>query len=317
MLKLLHDIQLPTQKVLAVAFSPDNQKCAAGDRDGIIHIIDVESGTVERKLKQHVEFVYTLAFNPDNGHLLSAGKDKSIREWDIETGTFIKDHAGIFVSQGARTMGAQSFKPSTRSHKMTILSIAAVKGGRMATASQDKFVKLWKNGEPIRTFDWHTAPVTCVRFQPETDILFSASRDLTLRSWNESNGALIHKYSGHYAEIVAFEFINDTHFVSVDVAGYVMLWHVERESPLEIIYQSGGRIQTATYQNGILWLGHETGKLEAVQIDIENIRKIEKPEFSIEHHRCEVRSICVSENGYMVSSDNAGKVAIWSIDSHV
>lgn len=317
MLKLLHDIQLPTQKVLAAAFSLDNQKCAAGDRDGMIHIIDVASGAVERKLKQHVEFVYTLVFNPDNGHLLSAGKDKSIREWDIETGMFIKDHAGIFVSQIARTMGAQSFKATTRSHKMTILSIAAVKGGRMATSSQDKYVKLWKNGEPIRTFDWHTAPVTCVRFQPETDILFSASRDLTLRSWNETNGALIHKYSGHYSEIVAFDFIDAKHFVSVDVAGYVLLWNVDQESPLEIIYQSAGRIQTSAYRNGILWLGYETGCIEGIKIDIADIQKIEKSEFSIHHHHCEVRCIDISENGYMVSSDNAGKVAIWSIDYHV
>lgn len=317
MLKLLHDIQLPTQKVLAVEFSLDEQKCAAGDRDGIIHILDVESGTVEKKLRQHVEFVYTLAFNPDNGHLLSAGKDKSIREWDIESGAFIKDHAGIFVSQGARTMGAQSFKPTTRSHKMTILSIAAVKGGRMATSSQDKYVKLWKHGEPIRTFDWHSAPVTCVRFQPETDILFSASRDLTIRSWNEETGALIHKYSGHYAEIIAFDFLDKNHFISVDVAGYVLIWNVDHESPIEIIYQADGRIQTATCQNHILWLGFENGKLEAIKIDLNQIQKIEKSDFSIQHHQSEVRCIRASKNGYMLSCDNAGKVAIWSIENNV
>lgn len=315
MLKLLHDIQLPTQKVLAVAFSLDDRKCAAGDRDGFIHIIDVASGHVTLKLKQHVEFVYTLAFHPDNGHLLSAGKDKSIREWDIETGSFIKDHAGIFVTQGARTMGAQSFKPTTRSHKMTILSLAAVKGGKMATASQDKYVKLWKNGEPIRTFDWHSAPVTCVRFQPGTDVLFSASRDLTVRSWNEENGALIHKYTGHCAEIIALDFIDSEHFVTADVSGTVIVWHVDQESPIEIVYQASDRLQTATFDKDFLWLGYENGKLEAVKIDVQQIQKIEKADFSIQHHTCEIRCIRATQNGYLASCDNAGKVMIWSLEN--
>lgn len=315
-LKLSHEIQLPSLKVLAVAFSQDEKICAAGDRDGFIHLIDTESGEVVRKLKQHVEFVYTLTFHPDNGNLLSAGKDKSIREWDIEKGVMVKDHAGIFMSQSARTMGAQSFKPTTKSHKMTILSLDIIPGGKMATGSQDRNVKLWKNGEPIRTYDWHTGPVTCVRFQPNTQILFSASRDLTIRSWNEENGALIHKYNGHYAEIIGLEFIDENTFVSVDVAGYVILWDAEQESPLAFIYQASGRIQCAklSYDKKILFLGYENGKIDALRID--GTQKIEKPDCTLQHHICEVRCICTASDGKIASCDNSGKVVIWRLEEN-
>ena len=89
LLDLVHTIQLPSAKALAVAIHPEGRLCAAGDRDGVIHIIDVASDEVVRKLRPHNEFVYTLAFHPETGHLFSAGKDKSIREWDIESGEFI------------------------------------------------------------------------------------------------------------------------------------------------------------------------------------------------------------------------------------
>ena len=119
------DIALPSQKVLAVAFSPDGTRIAAGDRDGVIHIIDPENGAVLRKLKQHVEFVYALAFDPDSGHLVSGGKDKSLREWDIESGTFLRDYTGIFQGgAAARTMAAQSCRQTSNGHTMTVLSIA-------------------------------------------------------------------------------------------------------------------------------------------------------------------------------------------------
>lgn len=307
-----HIIQLPSAKALAVAISPDAALCAAGDRDGVIHIIDTESGQVLRKLRPHVEFVYTLAFNPDNGHLVSAGKDKSIREWDCKTGQFIKDYAGIFISQGARTLGAQSFKPTTRSHKMTILSIALEKNGLMATGSQDTYVKFWKDGEPVRTYDWHRGPVTCVRFQPETNILFSASKDKDIRSWNDVNGALIHKYTGHLAEIVGLEFMNRNDFVSVDASGQVISWNVDSEKPVETIYDAQNRIQCATWIQAAqtLLLGFENGTIQALQINDPN-SKINSC-FSCAQHNINVRCIQATNSGLAASCDNAGKVILWN-----
>ncbi|MBQ9395231.1 MAG: hypothetical protein IJU23_06900, partial [Proteobacteria bacterium] len=267
-LTLTHTVQLPSGKALAVAISPDGKLCAAGDRDGYIHIIDVKSGEIVRKLGRHVEFVYTLAFNPDNGHLFSAGKDKSIREWDIETGTFIKDHAGIFVNAGARSMNSQALKAGTRSHSMTILDIALEKGGIMATASQDKHLKYWKDFEPFRTYDWHSAAVTCVRFQPETGILYSASRDKTIRSWNEINGAVINKYNGHYGEIIGLEFLDETTLVSSDNKGQVIVWNSHSESPALFVHESASPIFCSAIlrKNKLLFLCLEHGSIELVII---------------------------------------------------
>ena len=312
-LKLTHTVQLPSAKALAVAISPDGKLCAAGDRDGYIHIIDMKSGEIIKKLGRHIEFVYTLAFSPDNGHLFSAGKDKSIREWDIETGTFIKDHAGIFVNAGARSMNSQVLKQGTRSHSMTILDIALDKNNVMATASQDKHLKYWKNFEPFRTYDWHTAAVTCVRFQPETGILFSASRDKTIRSWNEVNGAVINKYNGHYGEIIGLDFVDETMFVSADNKGQVIVWNSNSESPAQFLHEADSPIfcSAVLKKKKILFLGLENGSIEAVKISTDKDAEHSKALLSVHEHESEVRSISVHEAGGVASGDNSGRVNLW------
>lgn len=307
----IHTVPLPSSKALAVAVKEN--RCAAGDRDGFIHIIDTQSGQIVRRLRQHVEFVYTLAFNPDNGHLVSAGKDKSIREWDIESGNMIIDYAGIFSSSAsAKTMASQKFKPGTRSHTMTILTIALDKNGLMGTGSQDNRAKLWKNGEPVRTYDWHTAPVTAVRFQPETHVFFSASKDKTIRSWDDVTGSLIHKYTGHLGEIVALDFIDAHHFVSCDNDGNVIGWNVDKESPEEFIYTSSNRLVCAHFHKAsqCLLLGCENGTLEVLDLS-GGVAKV-SASCTAQVHQIDVR--CIHSNGDLVAScDNAGKVVLWNL----
>ncbi len=312
-MQLFKQIKIPSAKALAVTFNADASRCAVGDRDGFIHIIETESGTILRKLKQHVEFVYALAMNPDNGCLVSVGKDRSIREWDIETGNFVKDYAGIFIPASARTLHAQNLKPTTRSHSKTILTVALEKGGLMATGSQDKLVKLWKNGEPVRTYDWHSGPITCVRFQPETHVLFSASKDKTVRSWSDTNGALIHKYSGHLGEIMGMEFIDDTNFVTVDALGQVLAWNVDIETPLGILYETSAHVLCATleHSDNTLLLGLENGMIEAIHVNLDDDVQKQERLFGVKEHQSEVRALAVSEKGWAASGDNSGMLNLW------
>ncbi len=309
-----YDIQTPSQKVLAVAMNKDSSLCAAGDRDGITHIIDMQNGEIVRKLKQHVEFVYAMALDPDTDHLITTGKDKSLRVWDMQNGTFLRDLAGIFTSASARTMNAQSLKATTKSHTKTVTAIACDNEGRMATGGQDARVKYWVNGEPMRSYEWHSGPISCVRFQPETHLLFSASKDKSIRSWNADNGAMVHKYQCHEDEVVSFAFITKDRFVSVDASGVVLLWDVENEKALGELYRAPGQVQSMALDadKNLLILGLEDGRL--IGLDISG----DKPEtkqamFTIEDHEFAVRAIDI-RNDVVATSDNAGKVKIWTIE---
>lgn len=305
-----HTVELPTQKVLALAFSPDGQRLAAGDKDGFIHIIDSASGKVLRVLGRHVDFVYALAFDPDTGHLISSGKDKSLRVWNIDDGAFIADMAGIFRGAGARSISAQACRQNVRSHTMTVRSIACAPGGLMATGAQDCKVKFWKNGDPVRTYDWHTAPVTAVRFDPETRVLHSSSQDQTIRSWNETTGAVIHKYSGHGAAICGFDFIGAGRFVSADASGVVILWNTASESPERIIYSAPRRLMCMRFDAARkrLILGAEDGAVEIA--DLSDLGAAEHvAATAMRLHASEVR--CIDTAGRCIATgDNNGKVIL-------
>ena len=315
-IRKIHDIKTPSLIVLAVALSQDCALCAAGDRDGVTHIIDMASGEIVRHLKQHVEFVYAMTVEPKTGHLLTTGKDKSIREWNMEPGACIRDYAGIFTSASARTLNAQSFKPSTKSHTKTVLCIECADNDLMATGGQDCNVKYWSKGEPYRSFSWHDGPVVCVRFQPETLTLFSGSKDKTIRSWNVENGAMIHKYSGHRDEVVSFFFRNKDEFLSVDNAGTVLVWNVEKEQSLGELFFAPDQARCMGYDKDIdlVIIGLNDGRIVGVTASHDDKIEVKKPEFMISDHKFAVRSLAVS-NGKLVSCDEEGKVKIWNIES--
>lgn len=307
-----HAIDLPTQKVLALAFHPDGIRVAAGDRDGFIHIVDSVSGEVLRTLGRHVEFVYALAFDPDTGRLVSSGKDKSLRVWNIDDGTFIRDESGIFTGASSRSLSAQGCRQNVRSHTMTVRTIACASGGVMATGAQDCKVKFWRHGEPLRTYDWHSAPVTVVRFEPETGVLYSASQDRTIRSWNETTGAVIHKYCGHGAGICGFDFIDDGHFVSVDESGSVVVWRTSSESLERMAYTAARKLTCARYDpaNERLILGAEDGGLEIVSMrGVVSSAQDAVMSCSMRLHASAVRCIDTA-GGRIASGDNSGKVMI-------
>ncbi|XP_067323305.1 WD repeat-containing protein 97 [Anolis sagrei] len=59
--------------------------------------------------------------------------------------------------------------------------------GCIATASRDTTIKVWDDNWHIQTiFVGHTAPVIAVTFYPERPLIFSASQDGTIRTWNLS-----------------------------------------------------------------------------------------------------------------------------------
>jgi tricorn protease-like protein len=71
-----------SDRVYALAYSPDGRFLASGGEDGIIKIWDPASGRELRTLRGHSGTIITLAYSPDGRLLTSASWDKTVKVWD-------------------------------------------------------------------------------------------------------------------------------------------------------------------------------------------------------------------------------------------
>ncbi|MBM0744288.1 WD40 repeat domain-containing protein [Phormidium sp. CLA17] len=101
-------------------------------------------------------------------------------------------------------------------------------GSMVATASEDKTVKLWKrNGELIKTLQEHTDKVTHVSFSPDSKMVVTSSADKTAKLWNQ-NGTFLRTLSGHTDGITNANFSSDGNILATASKDRtVKVWRVD------------------------------------------------------------------------------------------
>ncbi|MEG4812935.1 LpqB family beta-propeller domain-containing protein [Microcoleus sp. K5-D4] len=119
-IKLLRTLQMESDKIMSVTFSPDGAMLAAASAGGTARIWS-KDGTPLSILK-HTSGVTNISFSPDSQILLSASTDKMLRLWNID-GTLLKTLKG-----NKDAVWSASFSPD---------------GKAIASASADGTVMLW------------------------------------------------------------------------------------------------------------------------------------------------------------------------------
>jgi len=119
-IKLLRTLQIESDKIMSVAFSPDGAMLATASAGGNARIWS-KDGTPLSILK-HTSGLTNISFSPDSQMLLSASTDKMVRLWNID-GTLLQTLKG-----NKDAVWSASFSPD---------------GKAIASASADGTVMLW------------------------------------------------------------------------------------------------------------------------------------------------------------------------------
>jgi serine/threonine protein kinase len=215
-----------SQKVNAIAISPNGKILASGSDDKTIKIWNLTTGKVIRNLEGHSDSVQALAISPNGKILVSGSDDNTIKIWNLESGQLIRTLIG---------------------HKFWVRSLAISSDGRnLASGSFDKTIKLWQLNQnaPARTLTGNTNTITSVAFSPDNTTLASTSRDRTIKLWDVASGEVIRTLTGHSNTVTSIAFSPDgMTLVSASRDRTIKIWDLATN---EVIHTLEGHQNTVT-----------------------------------------------------------------------
>lgn len=172
------------EAVVSINFSPDGSQLASGSGDTTVRLWDLNTETPHFTLNGHKQWVLCVAWSPDGKKLASACKAGVIIIWDPETGKQI----GKPLTGHKKWINGLSWEPYHHNPDCR----------RVASAGTDGDVRIWDTvlSQCIFTIGGHTGSVTSVKWGGN-GLIFTSSKDRTVKAWNADNGTLCKTFSGH------------------------------------------------------------------------------------------------------------------------
>ncbi|KIK39172.1 hypothetical protein CY34DRAFT_808550, partial [Suillus luteus UH-Slu-Lm8-n1] len=164
--------------VNAVAVFPDMRRMVTSSSDKTLHLWDLDTGVVLKKMEGHSWGVEALAVSRDGQIIASGDADGEIIAWHGETG--------------------ESLTQPIKAHSCYTTSVDFSPDGTvLATSSYDGMMKFWctktwqMRGEPI-----HCGGVNCVRYSPSGELLAVATTD-NIQIYNPGTRERVASFKGH------------------------------------------------------------------------------------------------------------------------
>lgn len=231
-----HRLQGHEASVLSAEFSHDGRFSASASLDGTIIIWDNELGTQVRTIHlPEATEATSVTFSPDDSILLAGATDGMVYKFDAANGDLLDQFAG---------------------HENGVTSVVFNADGTQAlSGSLDHTLRLWDvaSGEEIRVFTGHGGIVLDVALSPNGLYAASSSgddsianisddeQDRTVRVWDLSSGAELHRFAPPAGYIRTVTFSPDSRSVisgtwTGATSGVMSMWSVRTGALIQQFY---------------------------------------------------------------------------------
>ncbi|CAI2169776.1 17931_t:CDS:10 [Funneliformis geosporum] len=156
-----------TDAILSISFSPDGAQLATGSGDTTVRIWDLNTETPHFTCKGHANWVLYISWSPNGKILASGSMDKTVILWDPTTGRPLGDP----LKGHTQWITCLAWEPQHLIWDTTLRRV-------------------------VMNMSQHTAAVTYIKWGGD-GLLYSASRDKTIKVWNATQGTLIRTLEGH------------------------------------------------------------------------------------------------------------------------
>ena len=208
-----------TDRVMAMAVTPDGRRAISGGHDQTLRVWDLESGQTLRTL-EYMDGIHGVAVTSDGRRAVSASLNGKLQVWDLESGQMLqtlKGHIDIvhtvkILPDGRRAVSGSDDGTlrvwdlesgqtlcTLEGHMGGIKDVAVTSDGRRAvSASEDMTLRLWdlESGQTLRTLD-HPGDFYAAAVTPDGSRAVSGSDDGTLRVWDLESGQTLRTLEGH------------------------------------------------------------------------------------------------------------------------
>jgi WD40 repeat protein len=271
----------------AVAYGAGAREVAVAGADGGIRIIDRQSGHVRVTLTGHQLETRGIAYSPDGLLLASASLDQTLRLWDVASGREIRRLASTDLQ-------AVAFSPD----------------GTLVVSAGLPDCSVWRvsSGAKVAEHRRHDGMVRAVLFAGDSETVFSAGQDGTIRRWRvhgTSDEIVLHAA----APVSALALSPDgTTLISGDVNGRVILWDatsgIERGRPGMLL--SGIATLAVSGDGSLLAAGDEDGTITVWQLAVNGWPR------ELAGHTAPVTSVAFSPDGSMLASAGPDGTRLWN-----